>query len=105
MFGFEGMGKRREEGSSWKKILRIILDSSMVEHSAVNRVVVGSSPTRGGKNSLAKTCRHAVYRFLCILSFIEKQSTVKVRVTVIVTCCFSMAGYAEDKIIRRIFEL
>ena len=25
----------------------IILDSSMVEHSAVNRVVVGSSPTRG----------------------------------------------------------
>ena len=27
--------------------MRIILDSSMVEHSAVNRVVVGSSPTRG----------------------------------------------------------
>ena len=27
----------------------IILDSSMVEHSAVNRVVVGSSPTRGVK--------------------------------------------------------
>ena len=27
--------------------LVIILDSSMVEHSAVNRVVVGSSPTRG----------------------------------------------------------
>ena len=26
---------------------RIFLDSSMVEHSAVNRVVVGSSPTRG----------------------------------------------------------
>ena len=25
----------------------MILDSSMVEHSAVNRVVVGSSPTRG----------------------------------------------------------
>ena len=25
----------------------IILDSSMVEHSAVNRDVVGSSPTRG----------------------------------------------------------
>ena len=24
-----------------------LLDSSMVEHSAVNRVVVGSSPTRG----------------------------------------------------------
>ncbi len=27
----------------------MILDSSMVEHSAVNRVVVGSSPTRGVK--------------------------------------------------------
>ena len=26
------------------------LDSSMVEHSAVNRVVVGSSPTGGAKN-------------------------------------------------------
>ena len=25
----------------------MVLDSSMVEHSAVNRVVVGSSPTRG----------------------------------------------------------
>ena len=25
----------------------VILDSSMVEHSAVNRRVVGSSPTRG----------------------------------------------------------
>ena len=30
--------------------LVIILDSSMVEHSAVNRGVVGSSPTRGAKN-------------------------------------------------------
>ena len=27
--------------------MKIILDSSMVEHSAVNRGVVGSSPTRG----------------------------------------------------------
>ena len=27
--------------------ISIILDSSMVEHSAVNRGVVGSSPTRG----------------------------------------------------------
>ena len=61
MFGFEGMGKRREEGSSWKKILRIILDSSMVEHSAVNRVVVGSSPTRGGK----KACKHR-----CLQAFV-----------------------------------
>ena len=29
------------------KIPQIFLDSSMVEHSAVNRRVVGSSPTRG----------------------------------------------------------
>ncbi len=32
----------------------IFLDSSMVEHSAVNRVVVGSSPTRGVKRGLAQ---------------------------------------------------
>ncbi len=39
-----------------------ILDSSMVEHAAVNRGVVGSSPTRGGK----KVCRRNVYRlYLC----------------------------------------
>ena len=36
--GFEGTSLKKEE---------VILDSSMVEHSAVNRVVVGSSPTRG----------------------------------------------------------
>jgi hypothetical protein len=29
---------------------RIVLDSSMVEHSAVNRRVVGSSPTRGAES-------------------------------------------------------
>ena len=28
----------------------VFLDSSMVEHTAVNRGVVGSSPTRGVKN-------------------------------------------------------
>ena len=28
-------------------VLAIFLDSSMVEHSAVNRVVAGSSPARG----------------------------------------------------------
>ncbi len=32
----------------------VFLDSSMVEHAAVNRGVVGSSPTRGVKNSLEK---------------------------------------------------
>ena len=30
-----------------KSTKRIFLDSSMVEHTAVNRGVVGSSPTRG----------------------------------------------------------
>ena len=40
VFSFEGV-RKRIKGSI------IILDSSMVEHSAVNRVVVGSSPTRG----------------------------------------------------------
>ena len=46
----------------------IILDSSMVEHSAVNRVVVGSSPTRGAafaakdvaKKRPTLTLRHAL---------------------------------------------
>ena len=34
-------------------ITSVFLDSSMVEHTAVNRGVVGSSPTRGAKNSMA----------------------------------------------------
>ena len=38
MFGFEGMSS---------EISRKFLDSSMVEHTAVNRSVVGSSPTGG----------------------------------------------------------
>ena len=42
MFGFEGINAVLSEYHK-----DIILDSSMVEHSAVNRVVVGSSPTRG----------------------------------------------------------
>ena len=39
------------EFPDWRRFyLRyIFLDSSMVEHSAVNRVVVGSSPTRGAE--------------------------------------------------------
>ena len=40
VWGFEGIRNKYIP-------LIIILDSSMVEHSAVNRVVVGSSPTRG----------------------------------------------------------
>ena len=38
--------KRKRENN------RIFLDSSMVEHAAVNRGVVGSSPTRGVKKTL-----------------------------------------------------
>ena len=30
-------------------IIKVVLDSSAVEHSAVNRRVVGSNPTRGAK--------------------------------------------------------
>ena len=47
-------------------LMKIILDSSMVEHSAVNRGVVGSSPTRGvflydrvtNYGSMVKRLRH-----------------------------------------------
>ena len=39
--------------------LIIFLDSSMVEHSAVNRVVVGSSPTRGAH--ISYMCQTSLY--------------------------------------------
>ena len=42
----------------------MILDSSMVEHTAVNRGVVGSSPTRGVKG---KACKHQ-----CLQAFLYK---------------------------------
>ena len=51
MFGFEGTRKtcilRKKRSFFYDCEAIIFLDSSMVEHSAVNRVVVGSSPTRG----------------------------------------------------------
>ena len=37
----EGTGRRERAGE------QMVPDSSMVEHTAVNRGVVGSSPTRG----------------------------------------------------------
>ena len=40
----------------------MVLDSSMVEHSAVNRRVVGSSPTRGVKHQMSAIRRGAVMR-------------------------------------------
>ena len=57
----------RVQGRKSEAAEGIILDSSMVEHSAVNRVVVGSSPTRGvvavagvaaGNGSMVKRLRH-----------------------------------------------
>lgn len=47
VFSFEGV-RKRIKGSI------IILDSSMAEHPAVNRRVVGSNPTRGAMNSKAR---------------------------------------------------
>ena len=38
--------------------LSTFLDSSMVEHSAVNRVVAGSSPARGVDGLVVKRLRH-----------------------------------------------
>ena len=53
VFGFEGMTSDenhfKNESFMGLRSEAIFLDSSMVEHSAVNRVVVGSSPTRGAK--------------------------------------------------------
>ena len=68
VFGFEGMICDKEGPTKWEDALspsnktefcyriqnkeprkNIILDSSMVEHSAVNRVVAGSSPARGAR--------------------------------------------------------
>ena len=40
---------------------RIILDSSMVEHSAVNRVVAGSSPARGVRKVRKHLCLRTLY--------------------------------------------
>ena len=60
MCSFEGAGKESTRREDSRGVLSvgfqkreeskengIILDSSMVEHTAVNRGVVGSSPTRG----------------------------------------------------------
>ena len=65
VFGFEGMS-RAARGAGQGPLqapygVRIVLDSSMVEHAAVNRGVVGSSPTRGAK----KACKHR-----CLQAFV-----------------------------------
>ncbi len=71
MFGFEGAeppegrwAPRRKAGVQ-QTPGRVILDSSMVEHSAVNRVVVGSSPTRGGKLAVRAIARKSVNINVC----------------------------------------
>ena len=42
----------------------VFLDSSMVEHSAVNRRVVGSSPTRGVGFSESSYSENRKYKFM-----------------------------------------
>ena len=67
VFGFEGMICDKEGPTKWEDALspsnkepqkNVILDSSMVEHSAVNRVVAGSSPARGVDGLVVKRLRH-----------------------------------------------
>ena len=61
VFGFEGMSRAaRGAGQGLLQasyVARIVLDSSMVEHAAVNRGVVGSSPTRGVLRYEKMECR------------------------------------------------
>ena len=50
-WGSEDILETRAARDTDKVPASIFLDSSMVEHSAVNRGVVGSSPTRGVRTS------------------------------------------------------
>ena len=53
---------------------------TMVEHSAVNRVVVGSSPTRGAAAIAAKARKHQRLRaFCCLKIFCKKQKKANAR--------------------------
>ena len=47
----------------------IFLDSSMEEHSAVNRGVVGSSPTRGVKQNILLIKWILLYSFFCFMIY------------------------------------
>ena len=72
------------------KIINIFLDSSMVEHTAVNRGVVGSSPTQGvtiflEENSWLINCLELilvldVYRMGCY-NIIAVTNTIKYSAT------------------------
>ena len=57
--------RRRGIESTEREEKRVIPDSSMVEHSAVNRVVVGSSPTRGVKLAVRAVARKSVNINVC----------------------------------------
>ena len=61
---FEGTAGREEPHGA----AGIILDSSMVEHTAVNRGVVGSSPTRGVKEACKRQCLQVFYFFKRLIS-------------------------------------
>ena len=66
MIGFNLTEEQKEMQAFFRKfsqervilITPMILDSSMVEHSAVNRVVAGSSPARGVDGLVVKRLRH-----------------------------------------------
>ena len=78
VWGFEGIRNKYIP-------LIIILDSSMVEHSAVNRVVVGSSPTRGVflwkednySGSMVKRLRHRPFTAVTRVRFPLESLAVK----------------------------
>ena len=54
---------------------KVILDSSMVEHSAVNRRVVGSSPTRGVKGGSTDTQGAGVFTLRAVSAHTDTQVT------------------------------
>ncbi len=72
-------GKRKFYKISIRNIL--FLDSSMVEHSAVNRVVVGSSPTRGAVAAATEARKHQ-----CLRAFYYKQKKENARKKQAVKC-------------------
>ena len=53
---------RIEDSSTVLRSNTVFLDSSMVEHTAVNRGVVGSSPTRGARKHLMSAFDKTVER-------------------------------------------
>ena len=72
-------GKRKFCKISIRNML--FLDSSMVEHSAVNRVVVGSSPTRGAVAAATEARKHQ-----CLRAFYYKQKKENARKKQAVKC-------------------